>query len=117
MNEEELIGEVIKRTGVPEEQARAVLKAVREISSSGDSASAQGLSAANESRPAAAPPVRSADELISCARSHPLGLEFLRRGYLGSVAAEFGVNAFTVEEARVRLEKDRPCAISQEVKA
>ena len=50
----------------------------------------------------------SADEvndLIARACVHRFGLEFLMNGYLGSVAAEFGVHAFTVEAARERVRR------------
>lgn len=43
------------------------------------------------------------DRLIDAAGRHPLGLEFLIQGDLGSVAVTFGVHAFTVEAARARL--------------
>lgn len=42
--------------------------------------------------------------LIGRAERHPLGVTFLRDGSLDSVAATFGVHAFTVEAARARLE-------------
>jgi hypothetical protein len=41
--------------------------------------------------------------LIEDARGHPLGLEFLIEGELGSVAVTFGVHAFTVDAARRHL--------------
>ena len=43
------------------------------------------------------------DRLLAAAEAHPLGVEFLKNGFLGAVAATFGVHAFTVEEARRRL--------------
>lgn len=43
------------------------------------------------------------DALIERARAHPLGVDFLVGGYLGSVAAAFRTHAFTVEAARQRL--------------
>jgi hypothetical protein len=57
-----------------------------------------------ESRPGVFRPDPSEiDRLLAAARSHPLGIEFLMNGYLGSVAATFGVHAFAVEEARARV--------------
>jgi len=41
--------------------------------------------------------------LIEDAHRHPLGIEFLLEGELGSVAVTFGVHAFTVDAARRRL--------------
>jgi hypothetical protein len=41
--------------------------------------------------------------LIIAASKHPLGTEFLLTGHLGTVAIMFGVHAFTVEAARLRL--------------
>ncbi|HEX7578940.1 MAG TPA: hypothetical protein VF580_02995 [Thermoanaerobaculia bacterium] len=57
--------------------------------------------APTESRPGVFRPDPSEiDRLLAAARSHPLGIEFLMNGYLGSVATTFGVHAFAVEEAR-----------------
>lgn len=42
-------------------------------------------------------------ELLQKASDHPLGIDFLRTGYLETVATTFGVHAFVVEEARRRL--------------
>ena len=41
--------------------------------------------------------------LIVAASRHPLGTGFLLTGHLGTVAITFGVHAFTVEAARLRL--------------
>ena len=46
---------------------------------------------------------RLVDDLIARARKHPLGVDFLLHGYLGTVAISFGAHAFTVEAARARL--------------
>ena len=46
------------------------------------------------------------DALIEDARRHPLGLEFLRHGQLGSVAMIFHAHALTVDAARDRLSRD-----------
>ncbi|HEX3110826.1 MAG TPA: hypothetical protein VHU41_17135 [Thermoanaerobaculia bacterium] len=43
------------------------------------------------------------DDLIARARKHPLGIDFLLHGYLGTVAISFDAHAFTVEAARARL--------------
>jgi hypothetical protein len=59
------------------------------------SGDAEGRSA-GERRPDAA----AVERLLTAARAHPLGIDYLAKGYLGSVAATFGVHAFVVEEAR-----------------
>jgi hypothetical protein len=41
-----------------------------------------------------------AAELVERAKAHPLGLDYLKGGHLGSVAATFGTHAFTVLTAR-----------------
>lgn len=43
------------------------------------------------------------DALIQAASRHALGLDFLRRGHLGTVAVTFNAHAFTVIAARDRL--------------
>jgi hypothetical protein len=43
------------------------------------------------------------DALIAAASRHALGLEFLERGHLGTVAVTFQAHAFTVVAARERL--------------
>ena len=41
--------------------------------------------------------------LVERAKEHPLGLDFLKGGHLGSVAAAFETHAFTVLAARETL--------------
>lgn len=48
------------------------------------------------------------DHLIHQAAGHPLGLDYLRQGHLGTVAITFGCHAFTVVAARDRLADDPP---------
>jgi hypothetical protein len=45
-------------------------------------------------------------DLIERARSHELGIEFLRNGSQDAVAAVFGVHAFTVDAARKALAEE-----------
>jgi hypothetical protein len=40
------------------------------------------------------------DRLIRAAGDHPLGVEYLKHGHLGTVAITFGCHAFTVVAAR-----------------
>lgn len=42
-------------------------------------------------------------KLIESAKRHPLGIEYLRHGEPGSVAATFQAHAFTVDAAREEL--------------
>ena len=51
------------------------------------------------------PTTDEVNDLIARACVHRFGLEFLMNGYLGSVAAEFGVHAFTVEAAREQVRR------------
>lgn len=48
------------------------------------------------------PKNEDADALIKTASQHPLGLDYLKNGALDSIAATFGVHAFTIELARER---------------
>ncbi|KAA0251882.1 hypothetical protein FBQ97_06200 [Acidobacteria bacterium ACD] len=119
MRETELISELARRAQVPEEAARAVLTALSgalragEVSEEALRSVGQGPAPAGpadlEALKASSPTdPRVVDDLISCARSHPLGIEFLERGYLGSVAVELHSHAFTVEAARERLHASGP---------
>ncbi len=65
---------------------------------------------AEDGEPASAfrPDPSSVERLLAAARAHPLGIDYLMKGYLGSVAATFGVHAFTVEEARLLARSDQP---------
>lgn len=47
-------------------------------------------------------------DLIRAAGNHPLGLDYLLRGHLGTVAITFGHHAFTVVAARELLAHTRP---------
>lgn len=61
----------------------------------------------NESRRSADPrDPRVVEELIERAKRHPLGVEFLSKGYIDSVAAGLETHAFTVEAARERLRRE-----------
>lgn len=46
--------------------------------------------------------------LMKAAADHPLGLDFLARGHLGTVAITFRCHAFTVLAARDRLNQQVP---------
>jgi hypothetical protein len=99
MNQAELLPALASRAHVSEDEARAVLDALADLS-------------APALRPMASRPgedildptdARAVSALIARARAHPLGIDYLRRGFLGSVAATFQAHAFTVLAARERL--------------
>ena len=56
----------------------------------------------------AAPSHEQIEQLLARARRHPLGLDYLQRGQLESVAATFSVHAFLVDAAREHLNADAP---------
>ena len=51
------------------------------------------------------PEPREVDALIERAEGHPLGTAFLQEGSLDAVAATFRTHAFTVLDARRRLDR------------
>jgi hypothetical protein len=110
MNETELLETISRKTSVPVATVRAVVDAlldeVREGHVSEDILRAEREASAHRPTSQHSDP-RAVDDLIARARKHALGLEFLRDGYLGSVAAEFGTHAFTVEAARLLLRDQR----------
>lgn len=109
--DKELVSEVARRARVSEAAAQAVLVALSDVLHERDvSRTAPAEAPADVPEPEVPAPTdpRVVDDLISCARSHPLGLEFLLRGYLGSVAVELHTHAFTVEAARERLRSAAP---------
>ncbi len=54
------------------------------------------------------PSRRAVEELIANAEKHPLGIEFLLDGDLGTVAITFQTHAFTVDAARQVLRGETP---------
>ncbi len=106
MNESDIVKELSRRTTLPEESAAAVLQALRDLIHEG---SVNGLSLLNIPEPPECPPDDPGvvDRLITRAKKHPLGIEFLTSGFLATVAITLGAHAFTVEAARRRLEKEQ----------
>lgn len=105
MNEVELVRELSRRTSLPEESAAAVLHAMHDLV---DEGMMDPVSILVMPHPSDAPPDDPGvvEQLITRARKHPLGLEFLASGLLATVAITLGAHAFTVEAARRRLEKE-----------
>ena len=112
MNDSHLIAELVRRSKVSPSDAEAVVDALAELAAEGR------LGASSRTWPGAEPaaqatgepfmPTRAdVDALIATARRHPLGVDFLIGGHLGSVAATFKAHAFTVEAARARLWSER----------
>ena len=119
MTEAELLRELSQRTGLPESAAELVLRGLRDLVHEGDLEAGEVLAARPEAvaaplRPPANPEdPRLVEDLIARARRHPLGVEFLLSGLLGSVAIALGVHAFTVEAARRRLRKEEAAKESE----
>jgi hypothetical protein len=106
MNESDIAKELSRRTSLPEKTALTMLHALKELIDEGVVDRASLLSAPEP------PNVRPddpgmVDRLITRAKKHPLGIEFLASGLLATVAITLGAHAFTVEAARRRIEKER----------
>ncbi len=112
-NESELLETISRMTCVPVATVRSVVDALLAEAREGHVSEDILLAAERGTGNAAHRPTshhsdpRAVDDLIARAGKHPLGLEFLRDGLLGSVAAEFGTHAFTVEAARLHLRNRR----------
>jgi hypothetical protein len=98
MNQAELLPALASRAHVSETDARAVLDALADLATPPSRAATPRHDDAGDPTDAA-----TVSALIARARVHPLGIDYLRRGYLGSVAATFEAHAFTVLAARERL--------------
>ena len=113
MSHSQLIDELVQRANVSPADADAVLAALLELAAEGRLAAApwaQTLGAAATSSSPWTPPAdryvpcpSDVEALIAEARRHPLGIDFLLGGHLGTVAVAFKTHAFTVEAARERI--------------
>jgi len=105
MNEVELVRELSRRTSLPEASAAAVLNAMHDLV---DEGVMDPVSILVMPHPADVPPDDPSlvEQLITKAKKHPLGIEFLASGLLATVAITLGAHAFTVEAARRRLERE-----------
>lgn len=106
MIESELVKELARRASLPESSAAEVLNALREMLREG---AIDVASIATIPEPPVVHPEDPSvvERLISKAKKHPLGLEFLASGLLATVAITLGAHAFTVEAARRRLAKEQ----------
>jgi hypothetical protein len=94
------IARLVERTGMRRSDIEAVLQELNALDPGHAAAPAPGVD-----RPLVT--YQTTEEeitaLIIAASKHALGPEFLLTGHLGTVAIMFGVHAFTVEAARLRL--------------
>ncbi len=109
MKNESLVEELAARTRVPQRSVQAVLDALAEMVREG-SADARAFLPASFCCLVDPPDLGAdprdpvvVDHLVERAKAHPLGLEFLAKGHLGSVAATFQAHAFTVLAAREQM--------------
>ena len=106
MNHAKLVRDSARLSGLPEATVESVVAALADLVHrsrvSPDELLHALLGAAD---PLHAHPVDPRDaavvaELVERAKVHPLGLDYLKGGHLGSVAATFETHAFTVLAAR-----------------
>jgi len=106
MNHAKLVRDAARLSGLPEATVESVVAALADLVHrarvSPDELLHALLGAAD---PLHAHPVDPRDpavvaELVERAKAHPLGLDYLKGGHLGSVAATFETHAFTVLAAR-----------------
>ena len=109
MNHATLVKDAAARSGLPETTVEKVVAAladlVHDAHAHPDELVHALLGAAD---PLHAHPVDPRDpavvaELLERAKAHPLGLDYLKGGHLGSVAVTFETHAFTVLAARELL--------------
>ena len=109
MNHAQLVRDAARLSGHPEATAEAIAAALADLVHrsrvSPDELLHALLGAAD---PLNAHPVDPRDpavvaDLVERAKGHPRGLDYLKGGHLGSVAATFETHAFTVLAARERL--------------
>jgi len=106
MNHAALVRDASARSGLPEATVEAVVAALAELVHhahvSPDELVHALLGAADplDSHPVDPRDPATVSELVERAKAHPLGLDYLKGGHLGSVAATFETHAFTVLAAR-----------------
>jgi len=106
MNHASLVRDAASRSGLPEATVETVVGALADLVHNSHVSPDELLHAVlGAPDPLQAHPVDPRDpalvaELVERARAHPLGLDYLKGGHLGSVAATFETHAFTVLAAR-----------------
>ncbi len=109
MNHESLVKDAAARSGLPETTVEKVVAALADAVHHAHATPDELLHALlGADEPLHAHPVDPRDavvvaDLLERARAHPLGLDYLKGGHLGSVAVTFETHAFTVLAARERL--------------
>lgn len=106
MDHSALVKDAAARSGLPEETVGRVVAALADavhLARATPDELLHALLGATEPLDARAADPRDAAlvaELVERAKAHPLGLDYLKGGHLGSVAATFETHAFTVLAAR-----------------
>lgn len=106
MNHASLVKDLVARTGLPVATVETVVAALADLVRGSHAREADLVGAILGSPVPPGPGVAdprdpaAVAELVEKAKAHPLGLDYLRQGHLGSVAATFETHAFTVLAAR-----------------
>ena len=109
MKHRSLVKDAAARSGLPEATVERVVAALADVVHHAHATPDELLHALlGADEPLHAHPVDPRDaavvaDLVERARAHPLGLDYLKGGHLGSVAVTFETHAFTVLAARERL--------------
>ena len=109
MNHRSLVKDAAARSGLPETTVERVVAALADVVHHAHATPDELLHALlGADEPLHAHPVDPRDstvvaQLVERARAHPLGLDYLKGGHLGSVAVTFEAHAFTVLAARELL--------------
>ena len=109
MNHESLVSDAVSRSGLPRATVEAVVAALADLVHHSHASPDELLHALlGAAEPLDNHPVDPRDSaavatLLERAKVHPLGLDYLKGGHLGSVAVTFETHAFTVLAARDQL--------------
>ena len=111
MDHATLVKDASARSGLPEAEVAKVVSALADLVHDAHASPDELLHALlGAAEPFRSHPVDPRDpalvhELLDRARAHPLGIDYLKAGHLGSVAATFETHAFTVLAARDQLRR------------
>ena len=109
MNHASLVNDAAARSGLGNETVEKVVAALADVVHQAHATPDELLHALlGADEPFHAHPIDPRDpavvaDLVEKAKAHPLGLDYLKNGHLGSVAVTFETHAFTVLAARERL--------------